>query len=180
MTLKTAFVTAIAMAILCLTASPIAGVAAARQESDRVGAYEVITDLKDSGVVKCAEVAVTTLFKTAIEALTDDTGALKDHMDSDLIPNYSFFETARDMGGGLDWESFDVRVVEGSDQVVAGIMYRITIALLDPADCNTCKGGFRVVMYDHFGDISISTWGQEVSCEVLDEMILELDADGGN
>ena len=60
--------------------------------------------------------------------------------------------------------SMKVVVLRASQQVVAGMNYKLTLGLLDH-NSGQCVGGFKCTIYDHFGDLSVTTWGEEVSCE---------------
>ena len=79
--------------------------------------------------------------------------------------------------GGADTYSFvpdlppqvhdgDVHIVRAFSQVVAGINYRLVLAIV-PANQETaqaCVGAFAVTIYDHFGEMSVTQWGQEIEC----------------
>mmetsp|Transcript_13809 Transcript_13809/g.29014 ORF Transcript_13809/g.29014 Transcript_13809/m.29014 type:complete len:411 (-) Transcript_13809:1549-2781(-) len=58
-----------------------------------------------------------------------------------------------------------VRILEASQQVVAGLNIRLTLAFED--DQSACLGSCTVVVYDHFGDLSITTWREE-ECKGLE------------
>lgn len=58
-----------------------------------------------------------------------------------------------------------VRILEASQQVVAGLNIRLTLAFED--DQSACLGSCTVVVYDHFGDLSITTW-KEDKCKGLE------------
>ena len=62
-----------------------------------------------------------------------------------------------------------LEIVQASQQVVAGMNYKLTIALFD-GDGN-CQGAFKCTVYNHFGDLSVTTWGDEVSCEEANALI---------
>ena len=53
-------------------------------------------------------------------------------------------------------------VLNAETQVVAGLNYRLTVGLMNAEEC---LGAFKCVVYDRFGDLSVTTWGDEVSCE---------------
>mmetsp|Transcript_622 Transcript_622/g.1280 ORF Transcript_622/g.1280 Transcript_622/m.1280 type:complete len:255 (+) Transcript_622:226-990(+) len=57
-----------------------------------------------------------------------------------------------------------VRVVEASQQVVAGLNIRLMLAFEDAK--GVCLGGCTVVVYNHFGDLTITNWSEE-SCKDL-------------
>lgn len=54
------------------------------------------------------------------------------------------------------------KVVQASQQVVAGMNYRLTIICQDAK--GECVGAFSTVVYDQFGTMSVTTWGDELSC----------------
>jgi hypothetical protein len=53
-------------------------------------------------------------------------------------------------------------VVQAQQQVVAGRNYKLLITISNAQDC---LGAFQVTIYDHFGDLSITQWGEEMTCE---------------
>lgn len=77
---------------------------------------------------------------------------------------YSFSE--------IDTDGLDVVVLEAQQQVVAGMNYRIKVGLTDSH--GKCLGAFKVIVYDQFGDLSVSQWGEEVPCG---EMELTIEAE---
>jgi hypothetical protein len=54
------------------------------------------------------------------------------------------------------------KVVSASQQVVAGMNYRLTIICQDSK--GKCVGAFSTVVYNQFGAMSVTTWGDELSC----------------
>ena len=58
--------------------------------------------------------------------------------------------------------------------MVAGLNYKLTIALMKE-DSNICLGAIKVTIYDHFGELQVTKWGDKLSCneevhELLDEV----------
>mmetsp|Transcript_6236 Transcript_6236/g.9724 ORF Transcript_6236/g.9724 Transcript_6236/m.9724 type:complete len:215 (+) Transcript_6236:75-719(+) len=53
-------------------------------------------------------------------------------------------------------------VLEAQRQVVAGLNYKLTIALMKDS---VCLGALKVTVYDRFGDLSVTKWGDRVSCD---------------
>ena len=41
--------------------------------------------------------------------------------------------------------------------------YKLTIQVSERE--GGCIGAFEVVVYNHFGDLSVTTWGDEVACD---------------
>lgn len=54
------------------------------------------------------------------------------------------------------------RVIQASQQVVAGLNFLVTIMVTQEEDC---VGAFTVTIYNHFGDLSVTNWGGEYTCE---------------
>ncbi len=50
---------------------------------------------------------------------------------------------------------------------MAGLNFKLTIEI---SENDVCVGGFEVTVYDHFGDLSVTHWGEEYSCEKLNEL----------
>eukprot|EP00591_Stephanopyxis_turris_P007855 CAMPEP_0195524348 /NCGR_PEP_ID=MMETSP0794_2-20130614/24119_1 /TAXON_ID=515487 /ORGANISM="Stephanopyxis turris, Strain CCMP 815" /LENGTH=144 /DNA_ID=CAMNT_0040654551 /DNA_START=57 /DNA_END=491 /DNA_ORIENTATION=+ len=66
--------------------------------------------------------------------------------------------------GSEDINNVDIEIIEAREQVVAGINYSLLIAMKMSEDC---VGAFRVTIYDRFGDISVTDWGDEVDCNEI-------------
>lgn len=60
----------------------------------------------------------------------------------------------------------DIRIIRGFRQVVAGLNYRLILAVTqrDGEREAQCLGAFAVTIYDHFGDLSLTRWGGEIEC----------------
>ena len=78
-----------------------------------------------------------------------------------LNKNYSFASYLTTSENGE--KNYSVKVVHAYQQVVAGMNYKMIIAIHDLKN-NKCIGSFKVTVYDHFGDLSVSNWGGEISC----------------
>jgi len=81
--------------------------------------------------------------------------------------SYSFVEKLPVVDGHVstsdnDDDSFQTVVLQSQQQVVAGINYRMTIGIMEGPEC---VGAFKCVVYDRFGDMTVTKWGEEVSCE---------------
>ena len=60
----------------------------------------------------------------------------------------------------------DVRIIRAFSQVVAGLNYRLILAVTPASDAGgACLGAFAVEIYNHFGELSVTTWGQEIDCK---------------
>ena len=53
-------------------------------------------------------------------------------------------------------------------QVVAGMNIRLTLQVMDGDECTRA---FDVEIYDHFGDMTVTKWGQERTCESSDNAV---------
>jgi hypothetical protein len=72
--------------------------------------------------------------------------------------------------------SVSVRVVRADQQVVAGMNYRMLLLLVkkepdaeaeksvEQGSVASCVGAFSVTVYDHFGTLDVTSWGDEVEC----------------
>ena len=81
-------------------------------------------------------------------------------------PTYSFLGEIPSEDGDLDR-----RVLQASQQVVAGMNYRMTIAMLKPD--GQCVGAFKCIVYDRFGNLQVSSWGDEVPCDEVVALLKE-------
>jgi hypothetical protein len=69
--------------------------------------------------------------------------------------------------------SVSVKVVRADQQVVAGMNYRLLLLLLnnngvedrDVHPLASCIGAFAVNVYDHFGTMEVTSWGEEFDCD---------------
>ena len=77
-------------------------------------------------------------------------------------PAYSFVDSlAANLSEEPNSPNSNIRIIRAFQQVVAGLNYRLVVALVRDHDC---FGAFAVTIYDHFGDLSITTWGKEIQC----------------
>lgn len=67
----------------------------------------------------------------------------------------------------------DVQVVEASQQVVAGLNIRLTLAFED--DQGACMGACTAVVYNHFGDLIITTWKEGECKDLLARPVSDVD-----
>ena len=59
--------------------------------------------------------------------------------------------------------------------MVAGLNYKLTIALMKDS---VCLGALKVTVYDRFGDLSVTKWGdQVVSCDDVQELLHDVQAE---
>eukprot|EP00429_Kryptoperidinium_foliaceum_P001087 CAMPEP_0176009822 /NCGR_PEP_ID=MMETSP0120_2-20121206/4448_1 /TAXON_ID=160619 /ORGANISM="Kryptoperidinium foliaceum, Strain CCMP 1326" /LENGTH=129 /DNA_ID=CAMNT_0017342629 /DNA_START=211 /DNA_END=600 /DNA_ORIENTATION=+ len=65
-------------------------------------------------------------------------------------------------------------VVEASQQVVAGMNFRLTILIRQE---NDCVGAFRATVYNHFGNLSVTEWKDELSCKEGEAILQEVQQD---
>lgn len=56
-----------------------------------------------------------------------------------------------------DPDDYDLKVLNAYQQVVAGINIKMTIGVFQN---EVCLGGFIVIVYNKFGDISVAKWGK--------------------
>lgn len=81
--------------------------------------------------------------------------------------SYSFLSwLTEEPTGNTASSNLSFTIVEASQQVVAGMNYRFTMVLQKPSADDTDKtfvGAFTAVVYDHFGDLTVTSWGEELS-----------------
>jgi hypothetical protein len=85
-------------------------------------------------------------------------------------PSYSFSPELSSLDDEND-QQLITKVLRASMQVVAGMNYRMTIAILKPD--GECVGAFKCVVYDRFGDLQVTSWGEETSCSEVTAMLQE-------
>jgi hypothetical protein len=127
-----------------------------QQYINRPGGYAPISNMQDKRVQTAAQFAVQTL---------------QSNQQQQPIPSdhYSFQKQLRDDISDSN-NSLMVTVVRGSQQVVAGMNYRLTIVVTTTSSATThgdsgndIVGAFEVTVYDNFGNLSVTQWGPEVS-----------------
>jgi len=121
-----------------------------------LGGYRKI-DTKDEGVVTVANFA----FDSALE-------------------NSPFALTLTDSNNQvLDQADFEYKVLEASLQVVAGLNYNLSIGVFRKGlEINSCVGGFNVIVYNHFGELSVIQWLEVLTYDEVTNMISENDKEG--
>jgi hypothetical protein len=66
------------------------------------------------------------------------------------------------------------QVIAASQQVVAGLNLQLDVLLVkkeEDGDGASCVGAFAVTVYNQFGDLSVTRWGDEYTCaEAYDRM----------
>ena len=118
-----------------------------------------------------------------------------------LPPPYAF---VMDDSSLVEEDATEPVVVRGWQQVVAGLNYKLAIVLvkvpqrLDVDDgtkriaststatattsiapeWNDIVGGFSVTVYDHFGELSVTKWGNEISLQQAKAMLENVDEFG--
>lgn len=115
-----------------------------------LGGYSPI-DTEDSEVVERVQLVAT----FAVGRITEEN------------PSYSFQGAIPDENTGLTY-----KVLRASQQVVAGMNYKMTIAVLNAE--GQCVGAFKCTVYDRFGDLQVTNWGDEVSCAEATAMLKEV------
>ena len=119
-----------------------------KHNRNMVGGY-ADADIGEERVVDAAKFAVLALAeKQQLEQEGGDDGDR----------TYTF-----DAAAAIGADEVNVIVLEAQKQVVAGMNYRLSIGLTDKTS-GECLGGFKCIVYDRFGDMQISIWGQEIAC----------------
>lgn len=103
------------------------------------GGMNEVTDLKDERVVAAANFAVVRVASSG--------------------QSYSFMENVKSKQVG----DLQVVIVRAFQQVVAGLKYRMVLLVQDGND--ECLGAFGVEIFDEFGNLSVTQWAKETTCE---------------
>ena len=112
--------------------------------TSRPGGYASIADLRAERVVAAAAFAV--------QSLRSDDFVNSMH--------YSFLSKLKEEE---EKDDMTITVVQGSQQVVAGMNYQLTLVLSDSTrQGDEIIGAFVVTVYDKFGSLSLTNWGREV------------------
>jgi hypothetical protein len=112
--------------------------------TSRPGGYAPIPDLRADRIAGVASWAVQSLRSA-------DTAA------SVNAAHYSFVSQLPTNDNELT-----IAVVQGSQQVVAGMNYQLTLVLSSTESQDDILGAFVVTVYDKFGSLSVTNWGREV------------------
>mmetsp|Transcript_1849 Transcript_1849/g.2768 ORF Transcript_1849/g.2768 Transcript_1849/m.2768 type:complete len:164 (+) Transcript_1849:44-535(+) len=98
-----------------------------------------------------------------IEAARTVVDSLKENMDLLEKYRYSF-----DLPKGDDG-NYNVKIIEASKQVVAGMNYKLTFGIFVGPDC---RGGLSaVVNRDLQHNFKVTSYGKEISCKTVKQMI---------
>lgn len=122
-----------------------------QQQMNRVGGYRSV-DVDDARVVEVAGFALETLRSSSSKG----GASLPSSLQTFAVGPLSVATSPR------------VRVVAAEQQVVAGLNYKLTLQIVDE-DRDECLGVFNVVIYDQFGNMSVTEWGELSSCDELVE-----------
>ena len=68
------------------------------------------------------------------------------------------------LGSSLQQEPINFQVVQAHQQVVAGMNYKLTLLLKSSSDQH-CIGAYSTTIYNQFGKLEVTNWGDEVSCD---------------
>ena len=104
------------------------------------GGYQEVADVtQDPYIDQAAELVLSTLQESS---------------------RYSFASTA-----------VSYRIIHAEQQVVAGMNYKLTLLFgdeqpsSDENEGGNCVGACKVIVYNHFGDLSITDWVEELTCK---------------
>eukprot|EP00559_Dactyliosolen_fragilissimus_P002644 CAMPEP_0184868140 /NCGR_PEP_ID=MMETSP0580-20130426/29286_1 /TAXON_ID=1118495 /ORGANISM="Dactyliosolen fragilissimus" /LENGTH=120 /DNA_ID=CAMNT_0027368821 /DNA_START=81 /DNA_END=443 /DNA_ORIENTATION=+ len=70
----------------------------------------------------------------------------------------------------LKLASLNVKALKPSKQVVAGMNYQFITAIFLGEQC---IGGFHARVYDQFGNLKVTKWGNEVMCDEIKDIVKE-------
>ena len=133
------------------------------QRRNMAGGY-ADANISEERVVDAAQFAVSALAQKQLEEEDEEGG------DGERT-TYTF--------NAIRADEVNLVVLEAQKQVVAGMNYRLTIGVTDRAS-GECLGGFKCIVYDRFGDLSLSIWGKEVECGEVGLAIARLKDEEGD
>jgi len=115
-------------------------------EEERVmpGGYHQPADMEDPRLMEAAEFAVSAVMKGGAQGAA-----------------YSFVPKL--LEADQDANKNKVEILHASQQVVSGMNYQLTIAVLNSE--GVCLGAFKCIVYNQFGTLSVTDWNEEVQCE---------------
>lgn len=116
---------------------------------------------EDNRVAVVAEFAVQTLLGN--NNPQKPSSSTEDQVKPASLPHYSFLDVVTS-----SQDKLQVQVVKAYTQVVAGLNYRLVLLL---AVDKTCIGAFTVQIYDHFGDLTVTHWGKELTCDDAKDLL---------
>lgn len=140
------------------------------RELHLAGGYQQVSKrdiLNDQYIEQAADLVLTTLQEQQHQQQATNTAT--------TTPTYSFASKV-----------MSYRIIQAEQQVVAGMNYKLTMLFGDrPFDdsegedgdgeqdqneeeeerAGNCVGACRVIVYNHFGDLSITEWSNEMTCE---------------
>jgi len=92
-------------------------------------------------------------------------------------PRYSFLATVETTGtdSERDASTYTTKVIQATQQVVAGMNFQLTL-LVQSASNQECLGGFSATVYNHFGDLSVMDWRDELTCAEANVLMEEIQA----
>jgi hypothetical protein len=124
------------------------------QEHDHppLGGYSTVTNFNDDPMtVEAAKFVLSSLQQ-------------QDSTNSNSMP-YEFFGTTKAKA------ITTYQIIEVSQQVVAGMNIKLTMLFQD--DESNCVGACNVVVYNHFGEMSVTSWNKQISCEEAETRLAE-------
>jgi hypothetical protein len=116
-------------------------------EEALMGGYHDITDISGNSFLQKAATVASQAFLAGSSSGT----------------TYAFASSAKT----YDPTHLKYDIVSAKQQVVAGMNYNIALRFTTTDEPQQCVGGFRVTVYDHFGDLNVTNWGEELTCDQL-------------
>lgn len=109
------------------------------------------SDRDDQMVVEAAEF----LFKSLLEERPEQYSFLKEFESDTTTPSQT-----------------SMKILQASQQVVAGMNFQLTLMITSAPD-GDCLGALTAIVYNRFGEMSVTDWKEELSCAEAKIMLEE-------
>lgn len=139
------------------------------QRHTMAGGYREVPDLSDPRVLDAAAFCLSELQRlaTATPPSSSADGTSSSSVEEEIaVPAYSFLNAIQQD----EESSLKVTVVRAFQQVVAGMNYRLVllaerIPVSEQGGSSVCVGALAATVYDRFGTLQVTHWGQELACD---------------
>ena len=125
-----------------------------QEDHPLMGGYKKVKDLNDPTITEAAEYVLQVLQG-------------KQTTDVVVPSSYKFATTSLQEQDAIK----DYKVIHAWEQVVAGLNIQLTIAFQNSDD--ECVGGCSVTVYNHFGELSVTNWNKQVTCDEANALMME-------
>ena len=140
------------------------------QHAEPLGGYSTVTNFNDNPmIVEAAQFVLSSLQQ-------QDSNSNSNSMPDELFGTTTTTTKAKTIISTY-------QIIEVSQQVVAGMNIKLTMLFQDGG--SNCVGACNVVVYNHFGEMSVTSWNKQITCEEAETRLaetekLKLTTEGGD